>query len=348
MKKIFFFLFAITAVSALVIAYLIFGSATAFSENKKSLYVYTGRADRVSVMKFVEQNNLLKNPELFGWMAEKMGVWKKLKPGKFEIKKGESMLSITRMLRNNRQTPVNLVINKLRTKADLASLIAKNFEADSVEISRFINNPDSAAQLKVNENTFMTVVIPNTYTMYWNTSPGKIFRRLKSEKVSFWQKNDREAKAEKLGFTPEEIYTIASIVEEETNKQDEKGNVASVYINRLRVSMPLGADPTIKFALNDFGLKRIYEKHLQVQSPYNTYKNRGLPPGPICTPSSKTIDAVLNSPRTEYLYFVAKKDFSGYHTFSTNYAQHLQYAKEYQKALDEHILRKQNAAGREL
>ncbi|MDQ6812406.1 MAG: endolytic transglycosylase MltG, partial [Bacteroidota bacterium] len=185
-----------------------------------------------------------------------------------------------------------------------------------------------------------------TYTMYWNTSPGKIFRRLKSEKENFWQKNDRLAKAQKLGFTPEQVYTIASIVEEETNQQDEKGNVASVYINRYESGMALGADPTIKFALNDFSLKRIYEKHLQVISPYNTYKNRGLPPGPICTPSSKTIDAVLNAPKTDYMYFVAKADFSGHHTFSSNYTEHLQHAREYQKALDEMILRKQQNAAK--
>ncbi|MCW3106275.1 MAG: mltG [Segetibacter sp.] len=348
MKKIAVYLVMLVFIVAGVFAWMIFGSATNFSENKKYLLVYTGKSDEASVMAFVKENNLLKNPSLFQWMAEKMGVWKRLKPGKFEIKKGESLLNITRMLRNNRQTAVKLVINKLRTKGDLASIISKNFEADSVEVSRFINNPDSAARLEVNENTFMTIVIPNTYTLYWNTSPGKIFRRLKSEKENFWQKNDRLDKAEKLGFTPEQVYTIASIVEEETNQQDEKGNVASVYINRFRSGMPLGADPTIKFALNDFSLKRIYEKHLQVVSPYNTYKNRGLPPGPICTPSSKTIDAVLNSPKTDYMYFVAKSDFSGHHTFSSNYAEHLQHAKEYQKALDELILRKQNAAKSDL
>jgi UPF0755 protein len=250
------------------------------------------------------------------------------------------------MLRNNRQTPVKLVINKLRTKRDLASILAKNFEADSLDFINYIYNRDSIQQFDVNENTFMTIVVPNTYTMYWNTSPGKIFKRLKNESDNFWQKNERIDKAQRLGLTLEQVYTIASIVEEETNQLDEKGNVASVYINRYRTGMPLGADPTIKFALNDFSLKRIYEKHLQVESPYNTYRNRGLPPGPICTPSSKTIDAVLNAPTTDYLYFVARSDFSGHHTFSRNYAEHLQHAREYQKALDELILRKQQNASK--
>ena len=295
-------------------------------------------------MNFIENNDLLQNPGIFELLANQMDVWKRLKPGRYEIKKGESLLNISRMLRNNRQSPVNLVINKLRTNEDVAGIIAKSFEADSVEVISFINNDDSLAKLDVNNYNLMTLIIPNTYTIFWSTSPGRIFRRLKSEKESFWDKKDRISKARNLGFSPAQVYTIASIVEEETNKDDEKGNVASVYINRYRTGMPLGADPTIKFALKDFGIKRIYHKHLEVKSPYNTYRNTGLPPGPICTPSAKTIDAVLNSPNTSYLYFVARSDFSGYHTFSSNYTQHLQRAKEYQKALNELILRKQNAA----
>lgn len=327
-----------------VIAWLLLSSATSFEENKKYLFVYTGKADKTSVMNFIEDNDLLKNPKIFELLANQMDVWKRLKPGRYEIKKGESLLNISRMLRNSHQSPVNLVINKLRTNEDVAGIIAKNFEADSVEVLSFINNDDSLAKLEVNNYNLMTLIIPNTYTIFWNTSSGRIFKRLKSEKESFWDKKDRISKAKNLGFSPAEVYTIASIVEEETNKDDEKGNVASVYINRYRTGMPLGADPTIKFALKDFSIKRVYHKHLEVISPYNTYRNRGLPPGPICTPSAKTIDAVLNSPKTNYMYFVARSDFSGYHTFSSNYSQHLQRAKEYQKALNELILQKQNAA----
>ena len=278
---------------------------------------------------------------MFNWVAARLGVWKRLKPGRYEIKKGESILNITRMLRNNRQTPVNLIINKVRTNEDLVNLLAKNFETDSVTVADYISNTDSLNSLGVNTETLMTLIIPNTYTMFWNTPPGKIFRRLKSEKEAFWEKNDRITKAKNIGFSPEQVAIIASIVEEETNKNDEKGNVASVYINRYNKGMALGADPTIKFAMKDFGLKRIYLKYLDVVSPYNTYRNKGLPPGPICTPSAKTIDAVLNAPKTEYLFFVAKSDFSGYHTFSTNYAEHLQHAKEFSKAQDEQALIRQ-------
>ena len=344
MKKILLGLLLIGAVLAAILAWIFLGSATTFNEKRKYLFVYSGKADKASVINSLEQDDLVKNTGAFEWLANRMSVWDKLRPGRYEIKKGESLLSIARMLRNNRQSPVDLVIKKVRTNEDLARLISKHFEADSTAVLDFVSNSDSLQKLGVDENTLMTLIIPNTYTLFWNTKTGRIFQRLKSEKESFWNKNDRMSKAENMGFTPQQIYTIASIVEEETNKQDEKGNVASVYINRYEKGMRLGADPTVKFALKDFGLKRIYEKHLQVQSQYNTYRNSGLPPGPICTPSPKTIDAVLDAPKTDYYYFVAKSDFSGYHTFSRNYAEHLKNAKEYQKALDELILRKQNSS----
>lgn len=344
MKKILVVFFVVLIVGGLIGVWLVLGSTTNFSEQRKFLYVHTGQTDKESIMRQIEEKDLLKYPAIFSLLAGEMDVWERLKPGRFEIKKGDNLVEIVRMLRNNQQSPVNLVINKLRTREDLAKILAKNFEADSVDVMRFITNSDSLTKLGVDENNVLTIIIPNTYTLYWNTSIGKILNRLQNEQEKFWEKNNRIEKARQLGFTPEQVYTIASIVEEETNKNDEKGKVASVYINRYRAGMPLGADPTIKFALNDFSLKRIYHKHLQVQSPYNTYRNAGLPPGPICTPSPKTIDAVLHSPDTEYMYFVARKDFSGYHTFSNTYTEHLQNAREYQKALDELILRKQKAA----
>ena len=341
MKKIIVIILFIGAILTGVFAWLIFGSGTSFSENKKYLFVYTGQANEQQVMNFIRENKLVDNPGLFNWAAAWMDVWKRLKPGRYEIKKGESIFRISRTLRNNNQAPVNLVINKIRTNEDFAAVIAKNFETDSANVMSFMSNKDSLDALGVNEFTLMTLIIPNTYTMFWNTPIGKILRRLKTEKENFWEKNERTEKAQAMGLSPLQVSIIASIVEEETNKNDEKGNVASVYINRYNKGMALGADPTIKFAMHDFGLKRIYLKYLDVVSPYNTYKNKGLPPGPICTPSAKTIDAVLNAPKTEYMFFVAKSDFSGYHTFSNTYAEHLQHAKEFSKAQDEQALIRQ-------
>jgi UPF0755 protein len=341
MKKIVLAIVAVLVIIGAVAAWLVLGSATSFSEKHKYLYIATGKNDKASILDSIKTNNLLSNPSMFDWIASQMNVWEKAKPGRYKIEKGQSILSITKMLRNNKQSPVNLVINKLRTQEDLARVIGKNFEVDSSDVISFLQNRDSISGFDVDENTLMTLVIPNTYSLIWTTPVPKILKRLQTEQQNFWQKNNRIQKAESLGFTPKQVYTIASIVEEETNKHDEKGNIASVYINRFHKGMPLGADPTVKFALKDFSLKRIYHKHLQVESPYNTYRNPGLPPGPICTPSPKTIDAVLDAPKTDYIFFVAKSDFSGYHTFATNYTDHLKFAKEYQKALDEYLLKKQ-------
>ena len=323
-------------------AWLILGNGTAFTGKTKYIYVKTGKANETEVMNFIRKENLVRFPAVFSRVASQLDIWKKLKPGRYEIKQGESLLAIARKLRNNQQSPVRLVINKLRIPEDLAKAIGKNLEVDSLEVIQYLHAADNLSKLGVDTNSLMTLVIPNTYNILWSSSVSTIMERLKTEQEKFWEKNDRLAKAERLGFSPQQVYTIASIVEEETNKHDEKGNVASVYINRYHKGMPLGADPTIKFALKDFGLRRIYFKHLEVASPYNTYKNRGLPPGPIATPSPITIDAVLDAPATEYIFFVAKSDFSGYHTFTTNFADHKKYAREYQEALNAQIIKRQS------
>lgn len=344
MKRLLVVVFVVLIVGGLIGAWFILGSATNFAESKKFLYVHTGQTSEAAVLQEVEDKELIKYPIVFKMLANEMDVWSRIKPGRYKIEKGDNLITIIRMLRNHQQEPVDLVINKLRTGKDLARLLGKNFEVDSADVYAYITHSDSLTKIGITSDNILTVIIPNTYTLYWNTSTGKILSRLKSEQEKFWKSNNRLEKAAQAGLTPKQVYIIASIVEEETNKNDEKGKVASVYINRYRSGMPLGADPTIKYALQDFGLKRIYHKHLLVQSPYNTYRNVGLPPGPICTPSPKTIDAVLQAPNTDYLYFVARKDFSGYHTFSTTYTEHLQNAREYQKALDELILKKQKAA----
>lgn len=341
MKKIVIVIIALLIIAAGIAAWLILGPATSFAEKTKYLYIATGNAGRTAVMDSLKANNILSNPAIFDKVAAQMNVWAKAKPGRYKIKRGQSIFSILKMIRNNDQSPVNLVINKLRTTEEFARIVGKHFEVDSSTAISFLKNSDSIATFKVDENTLMTLIIPDTYSILWTTSVPGILKRLQAEQKNFWNKKNRLQKAESLGLTPEQVYTIASIVEEETNKHDEKGNIASVYINRYRKGMPLGADPTVKFALKDFTIKRIYHKHLQVASPYNTYRNAGLPPGPICTPSPITIDAVLNAPKTDYIFFVAKSDFSGYHTFATNYTDHLKYAKEYQKALDDYLEKKQ-------
>jgi UPF0755 protein len=346
LKRFVYVLIVLFLIIAAIAIRFFFGN-TPFPEKSRDLLIHTGKANKEEVMKAIDENWLVRNPKSFELLASKMDVWEKLKPGKYKINKGMSLFEIARMLRNGRQSPVNLVITKLRTKENLASLIGKKFEADSVQIMQFINNNDTLKKYNLDTNILMTAVFPNTYTYLWTTSPSGIFKKLFAESNKVWTE-ERKAKADSLSLSTTSAYIIASIIEEETTYDPEKGFMASVYINRLNKGIPLGADPTVKFALRNFALKRIYEKHLAVQSPYNTYRNKGLPPGPICTPSLKTLDAVLNAPKTNYLFFVAKKDFSQGHVFTSTYQEHLKYAKEYQQALNLLEQQKQRSAKEEI
>lgn len=328
----------IIALVCLYGAWNIFGPIV-HNPEKKFLYVKTG-SNYQDVKDNLVRNKMIRTTFWFDEISKYAGYPQKVKAGKFKVTDGMSLYHLVKMLRSGKQSPVNLVITKLRTKEDLAKKIADNFETDSSAVIGFLNNDNSLKQFDVDSNTVMTDVIPNTYTYTWNTSIKNIFKKLYAEEQKFWN-DQRKQKAATLGLSPKQIYILASIVEEETNKQEDKGKIASVYLNRLKKGMKLGADPTVKYALRDFGLKRIYHKHLEFASPYNTYLNTGLPPGPICTPSIKTIDAVLNSPQTDYLFFVARSDFSGYSDFASNYRQHEIYAKAYQQALDSLIKSRQ-------
>jgi UPF0755 protein len=288
------------------------------------------------LMDSLRRQQVIKHPSLFNWMARQAGYPGKIKAGKYEIRSGMSLISVLKMLRSGRQVPVNLVITKLRTREDLAGLIGRKLECDSAAFMTYLNNNDTLQIYSLDTNTVMTAILPNTYTYFWNTTPSRIFRKMEAASRIFWNP-ERIKEAEAHHLSPVTAYILASIVEEETTRKEDKPKIASVYLNRLNKGMKLAADPTVKFALRNFELKRIYSKYLTVASPYNTYLNRGLPPGPICTPSLQTIEAVLSAPGTQYLYFVAKPDFSGYSNFSETFPQHLQYARLYQKALDEQM-----------
>jgi UPF0755 protein len=331
MKKIVIVLLAVVLLVGAIAGWILLGPGTSFKESKKALYIPSGGTNKNAILDSVDQNNITSHPAAFRFLADRMNYWQNIRPGKYEIKKGASVLSIIRMLRNGQQTPVNLVITKLRTKYDFARLAGNKFEFDSAAMISFLNNNDSLERFGKNDALAMSVVLPDTYTFFWDTKPGTVYKKLADESEKFWT-NDRIEKAKSLQLTPGEAYTLASIVDEESNALAEKGNIASVYLNRVHKGMPLQADPTIRFALNDFTIKRVYGDHLNVVSPYNTYRNKGLPPGPICTPSKKTIDAVLNAPATDYLYFVADSSFNGRHLFSATYNEHLQKAKWYQEA----------------
>lgn len=268
-------------------------------------------------------------------LAEWFGYWNHIKAGRYVIKKDASIFSFFRRLNGGRQSPVNLTINKFRTNKDLAKFISSKLEFTEKDFLNYISNNDSLKVFGVNNQTLMTLIIPNTYEIYWNLSPNEFISRMNKEANKFWNSN-RIEKAQELQLSKEEIYSLASIIEEETNDDNEKPIIASVYLNRLRKNMNLGADPTIKFALGNFSLKRITLQHINTSksSLYNTYKNKGLPPGPISSASIPSIDAVLNAKKSDYLYFCAKEDFSGSHNFAATAEEHMKNAKKYQRALD--------------
>jgi UPF0755 protein len=331
MKKTIGFLFLAVLLVGGYAAWNIFGpNVTAPTD--KYFYIKTGESFD-EVISSLKDQKIVKGGFFFDKLLAQAKYKSNVKAGRYEIKDNTSIYSLIKMLKAGKQSPVRLVINKLRLKEDLAGKIGKTFEIDSLEVINFLSNKDSLASYKLDDNTLMSAIIPNTYEFNWNTSFKKIFGRLKSEQEKFWNA-DRLQKATSKNLTPLQVYIIASIVEEETNKADDKPLVASVYTNRLLKGEKLQADPTIKFAKKDFLMTRILYSDLKFESPYNTYLHAGLPPGPICTPSSKSIDAVLDAPKTNYMFFVAKPDFKGYSNFAVTYAEHQVFARAYQQALD--------------
>ena len=332
-KKIIYGILLLLLFVACFLGWKVFGP-TVSAPDGKYFYIRTGETYSEVKQSLLDQK-IISSEYFFEFLAKRLKYTKAVKAGRYEIKEGMSIYRLVKMLQLGNQSPVNLVITKLRTKEDLAKKIGNSFECDSLDFINILNNDDSLRKYGLDTNIAMTAVIPNTYSIMWNSSASRIFKKLSSEKDKFWNE-ERMKKANALNMTPDQVYTMASIVDEETNKEEDKGNIASVYINRVRSGQRLEADPTIKFALRNFGLKRIRSSHIDAAkaSPYNTYFRTGLPPGPICTPSSKTIDAVLNAPSTNYLFFVARPDWSGLSNFTSSYEQHMINAKNYQRFLD--------------
>ena len=247
-------------------------------------------------------------------------------------------LTLFRRLRNGRQEPVRLTIPCVRTLDQMARYLGSHLMMSSQEALSYMGDSSKCASLGYSREELPALFVPDTYEVYWDTSMDAFMHRMLREHEHFW-KGDRTRKAQTCGLTPNEVCTLASIVDEETANKAEKPDIAAMYINRLRLGMPLQADPTIKFAVGDFTLRRIYHGHLKTQSPYNTYRNTGLPPGPIRVASIEGIDAVLDHSDHPYLYMCAKEDFSGTHRFAATYQEHLQNARRYAEALDKRGVR---------
>lgn len=253
--------------------------------------------------------------------------------GAYRFTPDEKTWHIFNRLRRGHQTPVRLTIGSVRTLNRLAHNVSRQIMADSSSIARLLADTAYVSRLGYNTCTLPALFIPNTYEVYWDMTAEEFIARMQKEHSRFWTPQ-RKSLADNIGLTPEEVATLASIVDEETANAKEKPIVAGLYLNRLKIGMPLQADPTIKFSLQDFGLHRILYKHLEVESPYNTYKYAGLPPGPIRIASIQGMESVLNYARHNYLYMCAKEDFSGTHNFASTLAEHSRNAQRYQAALN--------------
>ncbi|PHX74348.1 MAG: aminodeoxychorismate lyase [Chitinophagaceae bacterium] len=335
-KKGYVIISILALVSSLIVYILFLRSSTISDSEDTTILISSNNAEKTYVKPVLKENMKPINFQAFLVLADLFDYWNNIKPGRYKIERNSSIYSIFRKLKGGNQTTVNLIINKFRTKKDLSKFVSNKLNISSSDMYEFLTNKDSLSLLGLNPEQVMTIIIPNTYSIYWNTNPKEFLMKMQKESNEFWN-TDRIEKAKILGLSKEEIYIIASIIEEETNNTAEKPKMASVYLNRLKKNMPLGADPTIKFALGDFSIKRITLNDINnsSSSSYNTYKNKGLPPGPICTPSIVTIDAVLKSERTGYLYFCAKPDFSGSHNFANTADQHFENARQYRIALDQ-------------
>ena len=329
----------IVVITALVIIIAIIGLSTIHNRiyqpniTKTTIVFIPTGSNYQQIINLLEAKNIFRNFKSFDWFAKKKNYPVLIKPGAYRLEEGWSNREVVQKLRSGIQTPVKVTFNNIRFRENLAGRVANYLEADSISFLTFLNSDSLAKSFGLTNESFPCIFIPNTYEFYWNTSPRKFVERMKKEYDTFWTASRKE-KAAKLGLSLPDVSTLASIVQEESIMKDEKPRIAGVYLNRLRHDWLLQADPTVKFALKDFTIKRILYKYTKIDSPFNTYIYKGLPPGPINLPDIESIESVLNAENHDYMYFCARDDFSGYHYFSKTLSEHNNYAIKYRKALN--------------
>ena len=301
------------------------------------LYIPTG-TDFEALTRIIRKDGFIRSEKSFRFVSRRKNYTGNVKAGRYRITEGMNNNELVNILRAGIQEPVEVKFTNARTPAELAGRIGRQIEADSVDFIRLFNDPEYLRRFGLSPEQVFVLFIPNTYQFYWNTQAMQFMDRMSREMLSFWSGN-RKALLDSTGLSIPDVVTLASIVEKETNNEEEKPDIAGVYINRLRKGWPLQADPTIIFALQDFTIRRIKSEQLKVDSKYNTYRYKGLPPGPICIPSVRSVDAVLHYKKHKYVYFCAKEDLSGTHNFAETLIQHQANARKYQKALDKMNIR---------
>ncbi len=336
MKKILIYIITLSAIVAIIAGVIvyrnIFGAAITTVKDEQ-IIIIPDSSSYEQVLDTLRSNITIKNLAVFNWLAKKKNYPARIRSGRYIIQNGISCNELINILRSGRQTAVRVTFNNVRTLDQLAGKIGKQIEADSSDIIAFLNDESNYSADGFNRANIISLFIPNTYDIYWNTDAGKLYKRMLKEYRLFWD-GERIAKAKEKNLNPVQVAILASIIDDEVVKSDEKPRIAGVYLNRLKRGIPLQACPTIKFALDDFTITRVLKVHLQVDSPYNTYKHNGFPPGPIGCPTISGLEAVLNAEKHDYLFFAAKADFSGYHNFSRTLSEHNRYAALYQKELN--------------
>jgi UPF0755 protein len=311
----------------------IFSPSVELSDTETSVFYIPTGSDFEHVVSDLIKHGIIDDKQSFVWLAEKKNYPNRVKPGRYRLQDNMSNNDLLNLLRSGRQEPVKLSFHNIRTLNDLAAKVSEFIEPDSASLANYLNQKDVASEFGFTHESFPAMFIPNSYEFYWTSTTEDFAERMKREYVAFWSKG-RSKKAENLGLSEVEVSVLASIVEQESLHADENPIIAGVFINRIKQGIPLQSDPTIIYAWQDYSIRRVLNKHKNIDSPYNTYKVRGLPPGPICIPSIAAIDGVLNYDKHNYLYFCAKADFSGYHSFARNLSQHNKNARLYQQALD--------------
>jgi UPF0755 protein len=331
MKRFLFTVIFLGLFAGAALAYLLF-VAPNVSEKRVSIKIPTGSSYE-DVMKILRENKVLKNEKTFSIVSEMKHYPDHVKSGYYVFSRNMNNRQIVNILRLGLQTPVTLVIYNIRTKKEFAGLVGRTLELDSNKFLVQLNDPQFCKKYGLDTNKILSRFIADNYEFYWNVPFEGFLEKMDDAYKTFWNE-ERKAKADALNLTVAEVTTLASIVEKEVMREKELPRVAGVYINRLRIRMPLQADPTLVFALQDFDARRVNSRHKEYDSPYNTYMYSGLPPGPICMPRKKSIDAVLNFEEHQYLYFCANPDMSGYSVFSKTYQEQMAVAAQYRRKLD--------------
>ena len=329
---IFLALFAIAAWITYDYYKKIYANSIQLDQDEMFIYVPTASTLSTLTAKLVEEGVLVDTASFF-WVADKKSFTKPI-AGRYLLKREMSNNELVNLLRSGMQEPVKVTVSSARELSKIAGKVARQLELDSIELYEALRSPELANQYGFSTLNFQTMIIPNTYEFYWNTDAESFLMRMANEYKRFWNE-ERKAKAKKIGLSQSEVTILASIVQEEQQEHpEERARVAGLYLNRLKKGMRLQSDPTLIFAFGDYSIKRVLNVHKEIESPYNTYKYAGLPPGPINIPQMSSIVAVLNAEKHNYLYMCAKADFSGFHEFSTSLSQHNRYAEAYRRELN--------------